>query len=61
MASFFEKVNKREYSEAMDVDEEDTSIKPKKLKVEKTGKLVWVAKAKGRKKPMKVKGPAFEI
>ena len=45
----------------MDIDEEDTTRTPKKQKIEKTGQLVPITKAKGRKKHVKVKGPAFEI
>ena len=45
----------------MHVDEEDTARTPKKQKIENLGKLVQVAKAKGRKKPVKFKGPTFEI
>ena len=41
----------------MDVDEEDTSRTPKKLKTEKPGKLVHAAKAKVRRKTVKFKGP----
>ena len=58
---FSKKVNKRDSLEAMDIDEEDTARTPKKQKIENLGKLVQVAKAKVRKRLMKVKGPAFEI
>ena len=46
---FSEKVNKRDLLEAMDVDEEDTARTPRKQKINKTGKLVQVTKAKGKK------------
>ena len=39
-ASFFEKINKRDFLESMDVDEEDIVRKPKNLKVEKPRQLV---------------------
>ena len=61
LASFFEKLNKRDFLEAMDIDEEATSRTPKKKNIEKVGQLVPVTKAKGRNKHVKVKGPTFEI
>ena len=45
----------------MEVDEEDTTRTPKKLKTIKPRNLVQVAKAKGKSKTMKVKGPTFEV
>ena len=45
----------------MDIDEEDIAKTPKKLKTEELGKLVLIAKAKGKKKTLKVKGLDFEV
>ena len=45
----------------MDTEEKDTARTPKNKKIEKAGQLVHVAKGKGKKKQMKVKGQAFEI
>ena len=45
----------------MDIDEVDTVGTTKKKNIEKAGQLVPATKAKGRKKHVKVKGPAFEI
>ena len=43
----------------MDVDEGDTARTSKKQKTEELCKLMQSAKAKGRKKIVKVKGPTF--
>ena len=40
LASFSEKTNKRDFSYAMDTEEEDTARTPKKKKIEKEGQLV---------------------
>ena len=53
------KGNKRDFPEAMDVDEEETSRMPKKLKTENTGKLIQTATNNGKRKIVKVKGPCF--
>ena len=45
----FEKKNKRDWSDAMDTEEEDTTKKPKKQKVEETWQLVQVTEVKGKK------------
>ena len=55
-------MNKRDLSEAMDIDEEDTARTPKKQNIEKAGQqLAHVTKPKGKNKQMKIKGPSFEI
>ena len=53
--------NKRDFSDSMDTQEEDTAKTPKKWKIEEIGKLVQVTDVKGENKKMKVKGPAFEV
>ena len=59
---FLRKVNKRYFSEAMDIDEEYTPRISKKKNIGKEGQqLVQVKKTKGKKKQMKIKGLAFEI
>ena len=62
IASYSERTNKRDFSDAMDTKKEDIARTPKKQKVEKTIHLVKVSKDKGNtKNQMKVKGPAFEV
>ena len=45
----------------MDVDEEDTTRTPKKLKTEEPGNIVQNEKDKRKRKTVKVKGPSFKI
>ena len=54
-------MNKRDFLEVMDVDEEDTSRMPKKLKTEKSRNLLHITKAKGIRKTVKSKGTDFEV
>ena len=61
LASVSENCNKRDFSDSMDTEEEDTTNTPKKQKLDDVGKLVQVAGGKGKKKQLKVKGPAFEV
>ena len=61
MTSVFEHSNKRDFYDVMDIEEEDTTNKPKKHKLDDVGNLVHVAGGKGKKKKVKVKGPAFEV
>ena len=55
------RTNKKYFSDAMDTEEEDTAQIPKNQKVEQEDKMVKATEGKGKKKHMKVKGPAFEI
>ena len=61
LASVSENSNKRDFSDVMDTEEEDTTNTPKKQNLDDARNLVWVAGGKGNKKQLKVKGPAFEV
>ena len=61
LARLFNRENKREYPEAMDVEERETTRIPKKKKIEELYKLMQNSWAKGRNKMVKVKGPSFVI
>ena len=55
LASISENSNKRDFSDAMDIEEEDTTNTQKKQKLDDVGQLVHVAGGKGKKKQVKVK------
>ena len=61
LSSVSEHSNKRDFSDVMDTEEEDATNTPKKQKLDDARKLVHVAGGKGKKKQLKVKGPAFEV
>ena len=61
LASLFDRENKREYPEAMDVEEEEMTRTPKKQKIEESDELAQSAKVKRKNKIVKVKGPSFTI
>ena len=51
-----ERTNKRDFSDAMDAEEEDTAKTPKKQKIEETGQIIQVAYVKCKNKHMKFRG-----
>ena len=59
LASYSEKTNKRDFSDAIDIEEEDTTRTPKKPRIESEGQLVQTTEEDGGKKNMKVTRPAF--
>ena len=61
MASVSEHSNKRDFSNVMDIEEEDTTNTPKKQNLDDAGQLVHAAGGKGKKKQVKVKFPTFEV
>ena len=61
LASLSDRENKREYSEAMDVEEGEASQTPKKKKIEEPDEITSSAGAKGKNKIVKVKAPSFMI
>ena len=61
LASVSEHSNKRDFSDIMDTEEEDTTNTPKKQKQDDAGKMVQVASEKVKKKKVKVKEPSFEV
>ena len=62
IASSIETTTPRNFSEAMEIEEEEESSKTnKRQKVEAEGELVEVIKTETQKKQVKVKGPVFEI
>ena len=53
--------NKRDFQEAMDINEEDTDETPKRKKVETEGQLVLDTVVNKGKRKMTISGPPFEV
>ena len=60
LAPVSEHTNQRYFSDVMDKEEEDKSNTPKNKRLEEPRKLVQAVGDKGKKKQVKVTGPAFE-
>ena len=56
-----DKKNKRDFLEAMDINEEDTAETPKRKKVETEGQLLLDTAVDKGKRKMTISGPQFEV
>ena len=61
MANSYDRENKREYPNDMEVEEGETSKMPKKHKTKESDKLTQSAWVKGKNKMVKFKGPSFRF